>query len=101
MQQHSETTTTNWFILAILTGGLCGLGSVAATSDGRAAIVQTIKPAAVRLGLMRARAPQSGDQWGGCDDARAAGTAPIYAKEPGYREDMDGDDDGIACEPHS
>ncbi|MCK0533357.1 excalibur calcium-binding domain-containing protein [Sphingobium sp. MAH-33] len=49
---------------------------------------------------MRARAPQAGDYWPGCNSARAAGTAPIYDGEPGYREEMDGDGDGIACEPH-
>jgi hypothetical protein len=32
--------------------------------------------------------------------ARAAGAAPIYRGQPGYREEMDGDGDGIACEPH-
>ena len=36
----------------------------------------------------------------GCDAARAAGAAPIYRGQPGYREEMDGDGDGIACEPH-
>jgi Excalibur calcium-binding domain len=34
-----------------------------------------------------------------CKAAWAAGAAPIYRGQPGYREDMDGDDDGIACEP--
>lgn len=33
-----------------------------------------------------------------CDAARASGAAPIYQGEPGYREGMDGDSDGIACE---
>jgi hypothetical protein len=36
----------------------------------------------------------------GCNAARAAGAAPIYRGQPGYREEMDGDSDGIACEPH-
>ena len=36
----------------------------------------------------------------GCNEARAAGVAPIYQGHPGYRESMDGDGDGIACEPH-
>ena len=36
----------------------------------------------------------------GCNAARAAGVAPIYRGQPGYREEMDGDGDGIACEPH-
>jgi hypothetical protein len=35
-----------------------------------------------------------------CADARAAGVAPIYAGEPGYREELDADGDGIACEPY-
>ena len=35
-----------------------------------------------------------------CDDARAAGVAPIYRGQPGYREALDRDRDGIACEPY-
>ena len=35
-----------------------------------------------------------------CNAARAAGAAPIYRGQPGYREEMDGDGDGIACEPY-
>jgi hypothetical protein len=38
--------------------------------------------------------------YSGCREARAAGVAPLYAGQPGYREGMDGDGDGIACEPH-
>jgi hypothetical protein len=37
--------------------------------------------------------------YAGCNEARAAGVAPIYRGSPGYREGMDGDGDGIACEP--
>lgn len=35
-----------------------------------------------------------------CSDARAAGAAPLYRGQPGYRIEMDGDGDGIACEPY-
>jgi len=35
-----------------------------------------------------------------CDAARAAGVAPIYRGSPAYRPEMDGDSDGIACEPY-
>ncbi|MFD2577851.1 excalibur calcium-binding domain-containing protein [Novosphingobium colocasiae] len=35
-----------------------------------------------------------------CEAARAAGVAPLYAGEPGYRGGMDADGDGIACEPY-
>lgn len=34
-----------------------------------------------------------------CADARAAGAAPLYRGQPGYRPEMDGDGDGVACEP--
>ena len=45
---------------------------------------------------------ESSVYYAGCNDVRAAGKAPLYAGEPGYREGMDGDGDGdgIACEPH-
>jgi hypothetical protein len=33
-----------------------------------------------------------------CDAVRAAGKAPLYAGQPGYRAGLDGDGDGIACE---
>ena len=33
-----------------------------------------------------------------CSDARAAGAAPLYAGDPGYRLKLDRDRDGVACE---
>ncbi len=35
-----------------------------------------------------------------CAAAWAAGAAPIYRGQPGYRPEMDGDGDGVACEPY-
>ena len=35
-----------------------------------------------------------------CAAARWAGVAPIYRGEPGYRPELDADNDGIACEPY-
>ena len=46
----------------------------------------------------RARIEQS-VHYSGCNEVRDLGKDPIYAGQPGYREDMDGDSDGIACEP--
>jgi len=34
-----------------------------------------------------------------CDAARAANSAPIFRGMPGYRDALDGDGDGVACEP--
>lgn len=48
----------------------------------------------------RERAPQQGDFWSSCASARAAGTAPIFRGEPGYRIGLDEDHDGEACEPY-
>lgn len=36
----------------------------------------------------------------GCREARAAGVTPLHRGEPGYRVEMDGDGDGIACEDY-
>ncbi|QUT08044.1 excalibur calcium-binding domain-containing protein [Sphingobium phenoxybenzoativorans] len=79
--------------------GLSALIGIGATVRGREAILQVVKN--VRAATdMRKRPPKAGDYWDGCNDARAAGAAPIYRGEPGYREGMDGDGDGIACEAY-
>jgi Excalibur calcium-binding domain len=35
-----------------------------------------------------------------CDEARAAGAAPMHRGHPGYRAELDRDGDGVACEPY-
>ena len=92
---------------AAVIGGVAGYSSIASSPEGRervsaqfADVTEGVGQVAVAAGLARARTPQSGDSWGGCNDARAAGTAPIYRGEPGYRENMDGDGDGVACESY-
>ena len=81
-------------------GALAGAASLALTPAGIDTIGSEVRSRAVSLGFLRARAPMEGDHWANCDAARAAGTVPIYVGEPGYREGMDGDSDGIACEPY-
>ncbi len=92
-------TLLRYLGLASLIGGGLGVASLAADETGRAKLSQFVRPIAVSVRLRREREPQAGDFWRGCDDARAAGTAPIHLGEPGYRQNMDGDGDGIACEP--
>jgi hypothetical protein len=48
---------------------------------------------------VRSRAVEQSVYYAGCNEPRAAGKAPIYAGQPGYRAGLDGDGDGIACEP--
>jgi|VirMetMinimDraft_7_1064189.scaffolds.fasta_scaffold254707_2 hypothetical protein len=38
--------------------------------------------------------------YGGCNQARANGHENIASWEPSYRETMDRDGDGLACEPY-
>ncbi|WP_196233044.1 excalibur calcium-binding domain-containing protein [Sphingomonas segetis] len=62
----------------------------------RAAAEET--PAIAPPGVDPAALEQSA-HYSGCDEVRAAGKAPLHSGEPGYRSDMDGDGDGVACEP--
>jgi hypothetical protein len=93
-------TTSMIFAAAALVGTSIGIGSTAFGRDSLEQAAAALKPFAVSAGFLRARAPQEGDHWSRCDEARTAGSAPIYAGEPGYRDGLDGDGDGIACEPY-
>ena len=42
--------------------------------------------------------PDTGVYFPNCKAARAAGVAPLYVGQPGYRTGLDGDGDGVACE---
>lgn len=56
---------------------------------------------AERMGAVRRAKPVVAHvYYAGCNEVRAAGAAPLYRGQPGYRPEMDGDQDGIACEPH-
>jgi endonuclease YncB( thermonuclease family) len=50
--------------------------------------------------MRQARPSRSSIFFRNCAEARVAGAAPIYRGQPGYRPEMDGDNDGIACEPY-
>ncbi|SEL41624.1 Excalibur calcium-binding domain-containing protein [Sphingomonas palmae] len=99
MSEHSVAQIAAVLIGASVFGTIVGVGSTMTTMPERKEVASAVSDVAVAAGMKRAREPQPGDHWGGCNDARAAGTAPIYRDEPGYRENMDGDGDGIACEP--
>jgi hypothetical protein len=101
MSGSNRLTIVSLFVVAAGVGSLVGVGTAPGGAPVRQAVTAGVSRASVAAGIQRARPPQPGDSWGGCNDARAAGTAPIYAGEPGYRENMDGDGDGIACEPVS
>ena len=62
---------------------------------------QEAEPQAGGGGAAPAPAPEQKQEsmyYPNCKAARAAGAAPLYRGDPGYREELDRDRDGIACE---
>jgi len=98
--RRARVSSTHILLGAGAIGALAGIGSIGTTPEGRTQLYDVASEASIAAGLARERAPQAGDDWRRCDDARAAGTAPIYRGEPGYRDGLDADNDGIACEPY-
>ena len=75
-------------------------------ADYRAAHPELFKRPAPQVAARPARAARqvqaAAVSWSfrNCREARAAGAAPLYRGQPGYGAHMDGDGDGIACEPY-
>ena len=44
--------------------------------------------------------PARAGAFANCDEARAAGAAPVRRGDPGYGPHLDRDNDGIGCEPY-
>ncbi len=83
------------------------VGVYVMTPPGRSDATETPPPYAASAPAPAPSAPTSVVQsilsttyYRNCNEARAVGAAPIYRGRPGYRSEMDGDDDGIACEPY-
>jgi len=98
--RRPKNSAVNFLVGAGLIGAVVGMGSAATTPEGRTQLISAASDVAVATGMARARTPEDGDYWRRCDHARAAGSAPIYRGEPGYRDSLDADNDGIACEPY-
>jgi hypothetical protein len=56
--------------------------------------------AALTAEAQRVQQVEQSVNYAGCNEVRALGKAPLYRGSPGYGEHMDGDNDGIACEPY-
>lgn len=85
---------------ATAVGLAIGLFTAMSANGSLTDIGSIIRNVAVSTGSARKNTPMPGAYYSGCDDARAAGVAPLYVGEPGYRSEMDGDGDGVACEPY-
>lgn len=63
-------------------------------------VVWASLPPATFMSAEEAGRVEASVSYAGCNEVRALGKAPLHAGEPGYRVEMDGDLDGVACEPH-
>ncbi|WP_322740305.1 thermonuclease family protein [Sphingomonas sp. M1-B02] len=76
-----------------LVGKDCG---VAKPND---AVLASPRPTSGRKARPASKAAVTGWSYRNCAEARRAGAAPLRRGTPGYGVHMDGDGDGIACEP--
>ena len=72
----------------------------AAAAAAKAAAEQAAAQQAVPQAPVQQVVPQApaAAYYANCTDAKAAGAAPIYSGQPGYRAGLDRDNDGIACD---
>jgi hypothetical protein len=68
----------------------------AAEQAARDAAARQVAPAPAAPAVPAPAAPSA--YFGSCADAKAAGAAPLYSGQPGYRAALDRDRDGVACE---
>ena len=78
---------------------ILGLAGVGGTAGGILWAALPAVSASLEHSAQERAAVEASVYYPGCDEVRLLGKAPLYAGEPGYRTDMDGDGDGIACEP--
>ena len=60
--------------------------------------VQAVRPKPQAQSVPKPQTQSAYVYYPNCSAARAAGAAPIYAGQPGYRPGLDRDRDGVACE---
>ena len=63
-----------------------------------AAVANAPKGPSAKPGETSAEVEESA-YYANCNAARAAGKAPLYPGQPGYRKELDPQDTGIACQP--
>ena len=63
-------------------------------------ITRRVTAAALALAVLLTAAASCNDSphYANCDEAEAAGAAPLHRDDPGYRPELDRNRDGIACQ---
>lgn len=85
-------------------GAVTALQTVAIGTLGYAGTRPAMPATSAMPAMLASNPPVAAGEWSAayypnCDAVRAAGKDPIYQGEPGYREPLDRDRDGVACEP--
>lgn len=74
----------------------------ATTTTGPPTTTTTVKPTTTTAKPATTTVPPTtattGVYYANCTEAKAAGVAPLYRGQPGYRDALDRDGDGVACE---
>lgn len=81
-----------------LWGPSCGGLDVKPVPQPVAAPPQPVVPQPQPQPVVPQPAPAPAAYYANCAAARAAGAAPLYVGQPGYRSALDRDNDGVACE---
>jgi hypothetical protein len=90
-----------FFLLAAMVLGLTGGYAWSTWSKPSAAAAFNTRTApSAKPGQTSAEIEQTA-YYATCAAARDAGQAPLMSGQPGYREELDPDGDGIACQPGS
>jgi len=93
-----------WFwtvMVAVIIVGIVGIAGNGSGASGPPPVISTrTTPSSAPQAEPQVFADQRTDvvYYKNCMEARAAGAAPIYRGQPGYRSGLDRDNDGIACE---
>lgn len=99
-ERGQQSQAARLFAGAMLAGAAVGVGSVAVSADGLADAAVQVQSLVSSKDTTSTGTTPSGAYYHRCDAARAAGVAPLRRGEPGYRDALDRDGDGIACEPY-
>lgn len=85
-QRTTWRTVKDYLVGAVFFGGVAGLGlHLWDEHQARKAILEALP---------------AGYVFPGCDEVRARGLAPLHQGESGFGSHLDGDGDGIGCEPY-
>src|SRR3546814_9367847 len=80
-RRQRSSSVGSYLAVAGLIGAAVGGGWAMTDHERQQAFITNAKEIAVDVGILRARAPQDGDYWRGCDDARAAGRSEEHTSE--------------------